>query len=153
MFKYSYIIYHRIKNIENLGIVLKIWVVLRERHAPPPNVPPQQLLNWVVGPIRCAMFWNRCKKKIQFFLFFTYFIYYNFNFKFLGLDIFRQNESTENLVLLQFRPSSELHMFQKILRKLNMKSVKNMSTKFSEFLFLESSETHFDLVASKISAK
>ena len=51
-----------------------------------------------------------------------------------------------------FNKINKLHVSQMILRKKKKKSTKIFFAKFL-FIFIESSETHFDLVVSKIGVK
>ena len=66
----------------------------------------------------------------QFSDFFTFFAWKTFHFKFLVLHIFRQKISTKNWVSLRFHLNSDLHTFQKILRK----GKKNIAKK-NEYIF------------------
>ena len=74
-------------------------------------------LNLVFGPKKMRNVLNRMQKKISQF--------FSSNILIKYLEIFRENISMKNLVLLRFRSDLDLHTFQKILRKRREKSPKN----------------------------
>ena len=110
---------------------------VKENDVPTPYPFPQKWRNWVIGPIICAMLWNVCKTIFRFVL--NFFIEMNFHFKFLGL--------LKNIFLLRFRSYSDLHMFQKIVRKIIPK--KNFDNFFFRMFWNVCFESKLDQNRSK----